>query len=212
MKTRVCIFDDSKAILQSFKLMLDDISDIELVGAFPNTQHLIANIGKCTPDVIIMDIEMGAQNGIDAVKKIRSERLTIPILMFTVFDDDDHVFDAICSGANGYLLKNTDPETLIQSIEAVQLGGAPMSPGVARRIVQKFQQLSNAAVPSDYELTVREKEILKYLTKGLSYKMVASECNISFETVRTHIKNIYSKLHVASMTEAVAKAINERIV
>jgi DNA-binding NarL/FixJ family response regulator len=212
MSLRICIFDDSRSILQAFKLMTDDDTMIEVAGSFLNTNNLLRNIEKTNPDVIIMDIDMGVCNGIDAVKEIRKIHRELPILMFTVFDDDDNVFNAICAGANGYLLKNTNPETILKSIEQVQSGGAPMSPGVARRIVQKFQLLTQQPVAANYELTTREKEILKYLTNGLSYKMVAAECNISFETVRTHIKNIYSKLHVASMTEAVAKAINERIV
>ena len=212
MSIRICIFDDSHSILQAFKLMTDDDANMEVVGSFLNTQHLLKNIEKNNPDVVIMDIDMGISNGIEAVKEIRKIYRELPILMFTVFDDDDNVFNAICAGANGYLLKNTDPQTILQSIEQVQSGGAPMSPGVARRIIQKFQLLTQLPVAANYELTTREKEILKCLTNGLSYKMVAAECNISFETVRTHIKNIYSKLHVASMTEAVAKAINERIV
>ena len=210
MSLRICIFDDSHSILQAFKLMTDDDANMEVVGSFLNTQHLLKNIEKNNPDVVIMDIDVS--NGIEAVKEIRKIYRELPILMFTVFDDDDNVFNAICAGANGYLLKSTDPQTILQSIEQVQSGGAPMSPGVARRIVQKFQLLTQLPVAANYELTTREKEILKCLTNGLSYKMVAAECNISFETVRTHIKNIYSKLHVASMTEAVAKAINERIV
>lgn len=212
MSLRICIFDDSHSILQAFKLMTDDDANMEVAGSFLNTNNLLKNIDKTNPDVIIMDIDMGVCNGIEAVKDIRKIYHELPILMFTVFDDDDNVFNAICAGANGYLLKNTNPETILQSIEQVQSGGAPMSPGVARRIVQKFQTLTQQPVAANYELTTREKEILKCLTNGLSYKMVAAECNISFETVRTHIKNIYSKLHVASMTEAVAKAINERIV
>lgn len=212
MKTRICIFDDSKPILDSFRLMTEEDDLLEIVGSFTNTQHLMATLTKLKPDLVVMDIDMGAYSGIQAVNEIRKHNKTLPILMFTVFDDDDHVFNAICAGANGYLLKNTNPETILKSIEEVQTGGAPMSPGVARRVIQKFHSLSQQNTATDYELTLREKEVLKLLTKGLSYKMIAAECTISFETVRTHVKNIYFKLHVASMTEAVAKAINEKIV
>lgn len=211
MKTQVCIFDDSKAILESLKALFDE-SNIEVTGAFTHTENCIKQLEKHNPDVVLMDIDMGASSGIDAVKKIRTQFVQLPILMFTVFEDDDNVFNAICAGANGYMLKSTPPEIIIQFIEDVKNGGAPMSSGIARKIIQRFQQI-NKVVPSvDYQLTVREKDILKHLTHGLSYKMVASECGITFETVRSHIKNIYSKLHVASMTEAVAKAINEKLV
>jgi DNA-binding NarL/FixJ family response regulator len=211
MKTQVCIFDDSKAILQSLKALFDETS-IEVVGAFTHAENCIKQVEKLNPDVVLMDIDMGASSGIEAVKQIRKQYLQLPILMFTVFEDDENVFNAICAGANGYILKSTPPELIIQFIEDVKNGGAPMSPGIARKIIERFQQINKAVPSEDYQLTPRERDILKHLTKGLSYKMVASECGITFETVRTHIKNIYSKLHVASMTEAVAKAINEKLV
>jgi len=155
---------------------------------------------------------MPVKSGIQAIKDIRKSLPTIPIMMFTVFEDDDKIFEAICAGANSYMLKNTEPMKLIDSVNELLNGGAPMSPGIARKVVAGFQRISVKNVDEDYSLTQREQEVLKLLTKGLSYKMIAADCNISFETVRSHIKNIYSKLHVASMTEAVAKAINERIV
>lgn len=211
MKTQVCIFDDSRAILQSLKALFEE-SPIEVVGAFTHPENCLKQLEKYNPDVVLMDIDMGANSGIEAVKQIRTQYLQLPILMFTVFEDDDSVFNAICAGANGYVLKSTAPEIIIQFIEDVKNGGAPMSPGIARKIIERFQQINKVAPSVDYQLTPREKEILKHLTHGLSYKMVANECGITFETVRSHIKNIYSKLHVASMTEAVAKAINEKLV
>ncbi len=212
MKTKVCIFDDNKRILESFSMMLETSDTIELVGLFNNCRNAIEQIRKSGAEVVIMDIEIPPTDGINAVKEIRKENKSIPIIMFTVFDDSDRIFDSICSGANGYLLKNTEPERIIQSIAEVNDGGAPMSPSIARKVLEKFQGIESTHITPDYELTQREKEVLKLLTKGLSYKMIASECFISFETVRTHIKNIYVKLHVASMTEAVAKAIQEKIV
>jgi DNA-binding NarL/FixJ family response regulator len=211
MKTRVCIFDDNKKILESFSLMMATSETIEICGLYNNWNGVVDKIQDCAAEVVIMDIEIPPQNGIEAVRTIRKVNENIPIIMFTVFEDNAKIFDSICAGANGYLLKKTDPEKLIQSIEEVKLGGAPMSPSIARKVLEKLQNVSQP-LTTNYELTQREKEILKLLTKGLSYKMIAAECGISFETVRTHIKNIYSKLHVASMTEAVAKAIHERIV
>lgn len=211
MKTKVCIFDDNEKILQSFSLMMATSEVIEICGLYNNWNNVVEKINECGAEVVIMDIEIPPLNGIEAVRTIRKVNTEIPIVMFTVFEDSTRIFDSICAGANGYLLKKTEPEKLIQSIEEVKSGGAPMSPSIARKVLEKFQDNAQP-LPSNYDLTQREKEILKLLTKGLSYKMIAAECNISFETVRTHIKNIYSKLHVASMTEAVAKAINEKIV
>jgi DNA-binding NarL/FixJ family response regulator len=212
MKTKVCIFDDNKKILESFSMMMEPLDTIELVGLFSNCRNAAEQIKKCNAEVVIMDIEIPPTDGIDAVKNIRQSNKDIPIIMFTVFEDTEKIFDSICAGANGYLLKKTDPEKIIQSIEEVKEGGAPMTPSIARKVLEKFQGLEPVQLVPDYELTQREKEVLKLLTKGLSYKMIAAECFISFETVRTHIKNIYAKLHVASMTEAVAKAIQEKIV
>lgn len=212
MKTKVCLFDDSVQIRESFTLMMETSDKIELAGSFANCNNVINNITLCSADVVIMDIEIPPQSGIEAVKQIRTQFADLPIIMFTVFEDNDLIFESICAGANGYLLKKTDPQSIIQSIEEVKMGGAPMSPGIARKVVEKFKSISSPMPHPQYELTIRETEILKLLTQGLSYKMIAAKCTISFETVRTHIKNIYAKLHVASMTEAVAKALNERLV
>jgi DNA-binding NarL/FixJ family response regulator len=135
--------------------------------------------------------------------------------MQTVFEDDDRVFDSICSGASGYILKNFLNTKLIDSIKELQFGGSPMSPSIARKVLTKMQQIPQHVQPQetpDYHLTKREKEVLACMVNGLSYKMIADQLSISYETVRSHIKNIYEKLHVASLTEMVAKAINQRIV
>lgn len=206
------MFDDSQTILDSFSFLLSASTDINLVGVYNNADDVIKKVKACKANVVIMDIDMPGTNGIQAVKNLRISMPEVLIIMFTVFEDDDKIFKSICAGANGYLLKKTEPQKIIEAIIEVENGGAPMSPAIARRVMQKFQQTNFVSDTIKYDLTAREKEILKCLTSGLSYKMIASECAISFETVRTHIKNIYSKLHVASMTEAVAKAINEKIV
>jgi DNA-binding NarL/FixJ family response regulator len=212
MKINVCIFDDSASIRDAFALLLEGSEQIKLAGAFADCQDVARRVKESRADVVIMDIEIPPASGIEAVRTLRKEMKEIPIMMFTVFEDHERIFDSICAGANGYLLKKTDPEKLIHAIEEVKSGGAPMSPGIARKVLEKFQAMGRPAQDTEYDLTPREKELLKLLTRGLSYKMIAAECDISFETVRTHIKNIYSKLHVASMTEAVAKALNEKIV
>jgi len=212
MKIRLCLFDDSQRILDSLMELFSMVDNFEVCGAYNSAEHAVSHIVNNKADIVLMDIDMPVKSGIQAIKDIRKSLPTIPIMMFTVFEDDDKIFEAICAGANSYMLKNTEPMKLIDSVNELLNGGAPMSPGIARKVVAGFQRISVKNVDEDYSLTQREQEVLKLLTKGLSYKMIAADCNISFETVRSHIKNIYSKLHVASMTEAVAKAINERIV
>lgn len=206
------MFDDSQTILDSFGVLLSASTEVNLVAVYNNADDVTKKVKSCKANVVIMDIDMPGTNGIQAVKKLHIAMPEVSIIMFTVFEDDDKIFNSICAGANGYLLKKTEPQKIIDAIIEVGNGGAPMSPAIARRVMQKFQQTNFSTDTDEYALTVREKEILKCLTNGLSYKMIAVECTISFETVRTHIRNIYSKLHVASMTEAVAKAINEKIV
>src|SRR5689334_19772086 len=153
---------------------------------------------------------MPGMNGIDGVKLIRKNCPSVQILMFTVFDDEEKVFAAIKSGAAGYILKNAEPAQLINAIVEVYNGGAPMTPGIARKVLQQFQSI----LPddkTDYHLSAREKEVLAHLVSGLSYKMIAVKLNITYDTVRAHMKKIYEKLHVASMTEAVAKALNQHL-
>ncbi len=212
MVIKVCMFDDSQSILDSFSILLSASTEVNLVATFNNADDVTKKVKSCKADVVIMDIDMPGTNGIQAVKNLRISMPEVLIIMFTVFEDDDKIFNSICAGANGYLLKKIEPQKIIDAIIEVGNGGAPMSPAIARRVMQKFQQTNFTTDTDEYALTTREKEILKCLTNGLSYKMIAAECAISFETVRTHIRNIYNKLHVASMTEAVAKAINERIV
>lgn len=206
------MFDDSRQILDSFEMLLNMFEDISLCATFTEATDVVAKVKSSKANVVIMDIDMPARDGITAVTELRKTLPDISIIMFTVFEDDDKIFNSICAGANGYLLKKTDPSKIVDAIREVVHGGSPMSPGIARRVLGMFQQLSPAQESKDYNLTQREKDVLKLLVKGLSYKMIAAQTDISFETVRTHIKNIYTKLHVASMTEAVAKTIKEKIV
>ncbi len=215
MNVKVTIFEDRKAVREAISLLVEGTSGLELVGAYPDCSDLESRIHQSQPDVVLMDIEMPGMNGVEAVKIIKREFPSITVVMQTVFEDDDKVFDAICSGASGYLLKDTPPSRLMESIKEAFEGGAPMSPSIAKKTLNLFQKylspLSDKA-HEDYQLSPREKEVLEWLVKGYSYKMIAASCTISFDTVRTHIRNIYHKLHVASMSEAVAKAIRERLV
>ena len=206
----VIAYDDNKHIRQSVEMLLNDVQDIQLVKTFDNCMNVLLDIEACNPDVIVMDIDMPQMNGIEAVKIVKKHHPNIQILMQTVFDDDEKVFKAIRAGASGYLLKNDLGANLINAINEMYLGGSPMSPGVARKVLSQFQ--SKVSEPKDdYNLSKREKEVLEYLVLGLSYKMIASKMNITYDTVRAHIKKIYEKLHVSSMTEAVAKAISSKM-
>ena len=185
------------------------------VGTIGTAEEAIRQIPLLKPDVVLMDIEMPGMTGIEAVLKIKKEFPQVQVLMQTVFEDDDRVFDSICAGASGYILKNFLNTKLVDSINELQFGGSPMSPSIARKVLNKMQSVSSAIRPEetpDYHLTAREKEVLSCLVNGLSYKMIGAELNISYETVRSHVKKIYEKLHVASLTEVVAKAIHQRIV
>ena len=215
MGLRIAIFDDNKNIRESIALLLKMEKEFEVVGSFAHVLNCHDDIVECKPDVILMDIEMPGMSGIEAVRTIKKEFPHIQVLMQTVFEDDDRVFDSICAGASGYILKNFLNTKLVDSIRELQYGGSPMSPSIARKVLTKMQQIPEHVVPEatpDYHLTKREKEVLACMVNGLSYKMIADQLNIGYETVRSHIKKIYEKLHVASLTEMVAKAIHQRIV
>jgi DNA-binding NarL/FixJ family response regulator len=215
MPLRIAIFDDNSNIRDSISLLLKTEKDFEVVGSFAHVLDCVLDIKQCRPDIVLMDIEMPGMTGIEAVKKIQQEFPVIQVLMQTVFEDDDRVFDSICAGASGYILKNFLNVKLIDAIKELQFGGSPMSPSIARKVLTKMQQIPEHVRPEaapDYHLTPREKEVLACVVNGLSYKMVADQLFISYETVRTHVKHIYEKLHVASLTEVVHKAMKEKIV
>lgn len=215
MSLRIAIFDDNKNIRESIGLLLATVPQFEVVGSFCHVLDCIDDIRDCKPDIVLMDIEMPGMTGIEAVSMIKKEFPHVQVLMQTVFEDDDRVFDSICAGASGYILKNYLNTKLVDAINELQYGGSPMSPSIARKVLNKMQSVSSVIKPEetpDYRLTTREKEVLSCLVNGLSYKMIASDLTISYETVRSHVKKIYEKLHVASLTEVVAKAINQRIV
>jgi DNA-binding NarL/FixJ family response regulator len=205
------IYEDNDNLRDSLANLLSLSADLLLLGSYPRATDVATQVREGRPDVILMDIDMPGLNGIEAVKQIRTIDTKVQIIMLTVFDDNRHVLDAICAGASGYLLKKHISDRLPDAIRQVMLGEPPMSPGIARMIISSMQE--HAKTPSDnYNLSKREKEILTQLSKGLGFKIIAAELSISVETVRTHIKNIYEKLQVHTQTEAVSKAINEKLV
>lgn len=203
---RVIIVEDDKEIRESLSVFLDESEGIKFAGSFADGETALKNIPELLPDVILMDISLPGMNGIECVKKIREKDEEIDIIMLTVHKNDEMIFDSLCSGACGYLMKNTPPSEIIEAIKEVRNGGSPMSTEIARRIVTSFH------AKKTIDFTSREHEVLGLLCKGLSYKSIADKLFVSIETVHFHIKNIYRKLHVNSKSQAVAKAIKEKLV
>jgi DNA-binding NarL/FixJ family response regulator len=208
---KVAVFDDNKPRRELLEMLLNSTAGMVCTGAFEDCRNVLKNIIQNMPDVVLMDIDMPHVNGIEGLQLIKKQFPDVKILMQTVFEDDDKIFAAICAGADGYVLKKTPPAKLIDAINEVVAGGAPMTPTVARQVLQLFNN-RNKKSTTEFNLTDREHEILSMLVQGLSYKMIAEKCNISYSTVNSHITHIYEKLHVKSGTEAVAKAIEQKIV
>jgi DNA-binding NarL/FixJ family response regulator len=208
---KLVLFEDNRDYVESLIEVLRDANDIELAGSFENCRDAVRKALPLKPDVILMDIDMPLVNGLVGLRDIRQENESVCILMFTVFDDNENVFQAICDGATGYLLKDTPPEKLLQYIREAYNGGAPMTPAIARKVLHLFSQPYKHK--RDFkELTPREHNVLSLLVRGMSYKMAAAELKLSEETIRSHVKNIFSKLHVNSKSEAVARALQNKIV
>jgi DNA-binding NarL/FixJ family response regulator len=208
MVLNILVFEDNSLLRESLSSLISLREDMRLAGAFPNVLDVHKQVEELHPDVILMDIDMPGMTGIEAVRLIRAVHPNIPIIMLTVFDDNSHVLEAIHAGASGYLLKKHLSTRLFDSIDDVLSGGAPMSPTIARMVIASMQK----PIGNTYQLTPRETEVLTLLSQGNSYKLIASQAGISLDTVRSHIKNIYEKLQVHSQTEAVSKAIQEKLV
>ncbi len=209
MPLSVLLYEDDELLRSSLKSMISLNEGFNCLGAFGNVLEAEEQIQQFQPDLVFMDIDMPGMTGIEALKKIRAIEHQLPIIMLTVFDDSTHVLEAILAGASGYLLKKHISTRLFNAIDEVLAGGAPMSPSIARMVIDSMRQ---KPTENNYQLTPREKDILNSLSQGNSYKMIASQFDISIDTVRTHIKKIYEKLHVHSQTEAVSKAIKEGLV
>jgi DNA-binding NarL/FixJ family response regulator len=207
----ILIYDDNEALRISMEALISDHEDLNLLSAKPSAKRVVEDMREFEPDVILMDIDMPEINGVEAVKLIRKVNEHIPVIMLTVFDDNENIFNAICAGASGYILKRYASEEIPSAIRDVMSGGAPMTGSVARKVLQMVPVAKNEE-RENYDLSKRETELLQLLVNGFSYKMIGFEMNISIDTVRSHIKKIYDKLHVHSATEAVSLAIKKRIV
>jgi len=206
----VWLVEDNHTFRNTVARVLSRIEGVECSQHFPNAEDALdAMMGGGVPDVILLDVELPGQNGIEAVQKIKSLSPSTRVVMLTVFDDHEKVFKAICAGASGYLLKTSPVDRIVESIHEALAGGAPMTPRVASSVLQMFSKM--AQPKQDYGLTEREQKILELMTQGLIKKEIADKLSLSYHTVDTHLRNIYTKLHVHSRTGAVAKAFKERL-
>ncbi len=205
MPIRVSIYEDHAPLRESLCMLLSGFDQFLVVGIFENCLHIEEEVRQLEPDVILMDLNMPGRNGIEGTLLAKQVNPLTEVLILTIFDDNDKVFNAICAGAAGYLLKKTPPSKILEAIEDIYQGGAPMTSSIARKVLQLFPRKPAANTELD-KLSPREQEVLSSLATGNSYKMVGHDLGISIETVRTHIKRIYEKLHVHSVVEAIAKA------
>lgn len=209
---KVILYEDNPQLREGLTLLINGTEGFEVLSSYKNCDEIEAQIEVWKPDVILMDIDMPGTNGIEGLKRLRKVNEQVKVLMLTVFDDNKNVFEAIKNGANGYLLKKTPPSKLLEYIQEAHTGGAPMTASIASQVLNMFAYMNKDQKNEEYDLSEREKEVLQYLVKGYSYKMIASDMYIAIDTVRSHIKKIYEKLHVNSKSEAVAKAFKDRIV
>jgi DNA-binding NarL/FixJ family response regulator len=200
----VSIVDDEKKLCKSIAAFLDGSEGFRCVSIYGSAEAALQNIPADKPDVVLMDINMPGIDGIECVRRLKVLAPQIQIMMLTVYEDTEQIFQALAAGATGYLLKRLEPEELLQAIRDVYAGGSPMSNSIARKVVASFQK-ANGAGDKQNLLTPREQEVLDCLAQGMPYKQIGDQIGLSINTIRTHLRHIYEKLHVQSRTEAVAK-------
>jgi len=208
---RLLIYEDNPQFREGLSMLINGTTGFEVLAAFRNCNHVVDEVSAFKPDVILMDIDMPGINGLEALKLIREHNTEAKVLMLTVFEDNKNVFEALKAGANGYILKKTQPAKLLEYIQDAQTGGAPMTSSIATQVLRMFSEIYTPS-KEDYNLSDRETNVLQLLVNGYSYKMIAAEMFIAIDTVRSHIKKIYEKLQVNSKSQAVAKAFKNRIV
>lgn len=208
MPASIIIFEDNDRLRESLAYLLK-MNGYQVAGDYSNCLEAANIVRVYQPDVVLMDIDMPGLSGIQGVSLIKESHPATAVIMYTVFEDDEKLFQCLCAGANGYLLKKTPPAKLFDAIQEVLEGGAPMSPVIAKKVLSTFSKKQET---NKYNLSPREIDVLQWLSKGYSIKIIASEMNLAFDTVRSHLKNIYQKLHVNCGKEAIAKALSERIV
>lgn len=215
MPHKIILFDDNAKIRNALTLMINGYDDFLLEHSYPDYSNLIERITESGADMVIMDIELPPNDGIEAVGIIRKNFKDLPVLMFTVFEDDDKIFRSICAGAQGYLLKSASPTEIVDALKELAEGGGPMTPSIARKILNKFSEeikiTDTSSKNDEFKLTGREIEVLGLLKDGNTYLAITDLLNISYGTVRKHVNNIYTKLHVASKQQAIQKALKNNL-
>jgi DNA-binding NarL/FixJ family response regulator len=207
---KIVIFDDNNGLRNSMQMLFETVPEFVVSGSFSDAENLLAKLEISLPDVILMDIDMPGINGIAAVKEVRQALPECIIIMQTIHDDESKIFESLKAGAHGYLTKDTKPAQLIEFIHQALGGGSPMTPGIARKVISHFQ--TQPLKDNDYNLSNREKEILQLLSDGKSHKMIAAHLYIAYETVHSHIRRIYQKLHVSSVAEALGLAFRNKLI
>ncbi|MGV6830546.1 MAG: response regulator [bacterium] len=205
-KIQVIIIEDNEPLAQGFKTIINKTNNYEVVGLYSNCEDAISQLKNDKPKIILMDIELPGMNGVEGTKKIKTKYPEIEIIIVTVYENSETVFDALCAGASGYLSKNASRFELVTSLDEVLEGGAPMSINIAKMVVNSFRKSTSSI------LSERETEVLTLLASGKSYNSVAEALFISVNTIRFHVKNIYEKLQVNTKEEAISKANKDRII
>jgi len=209
----VALVEDNHTIREGLAALINGTAGYKCIGSYYDCETFLAELEKINPDVVLMDIALPGISGIEGVKIAMEKKQDLSVLMLTIYEDSDKVFDALCAGACGYLVKNTPPSRLLEAIKEVSEGGSPMSSRIARQVINTFKKDNiSAKEKSGYNLSTREKEVLNLLAEGSNYQGIANDLFISLDTVRHHIRNIYKKLHVHSRSEAVAKAIRKKLI
>lgn len=208
MSIAVSIVEDDPQVRGSLAKLIDSAPGFRCVSRHGSAENALEEIPKIKPDVTLMDINLPGINGVECVRRLKPQLPGTQIIMLTVYQNTEHIFNALAAGATGYMLKQTPPAELLMAIKEVNAGGSPMSSHIARKIVQSFQRSPSAAAEAE-SLSPREAEVLDLLAKGFLYKEIAEQMKVSYATVHTHIRHIYEKLHVRSRTEAVAKHLGQ---
>jgi DNA-binding NarL/FixJ family response regulator len=208
---KTAVVEDMRDIRDGLTTLINFTDGFRCTGSYPSMEDALARLPGNIPDVLLSDIGLPGMNGIDGIRILKERYPQMQILMLTVYDDDDRIFDALCAGASGYLLKRTPPAKLLENIREAMSGGSPVSPEVATRVIRFFREFHNPD-REDYALTPHETRLLKLLTEGYNYQTAAEKLGVSYNTIKFHVRHIFDKLQVHSKSEAVLKAMRDRLV
>jgi DNA-binding NarL/FixJ family response regulator len=208
MNINVSIVEDDVRVRTSLARLIDSTEGLQCASQHPSAENALAELPMVEPDVVLMDINLPGVSGVECVSRLKQIMPETQVVMLTVYEHTEHIFSALAAGATGYLLKQTPPERLLEAIREVHAGGSPMSTHIARKVVAAFRQ-APATVPDEEKLSAREQQVLDFLVRGYMYKEIAEALGVSYDTVHTHVRRIYDKLHVRSRTEAVTKHLRQ---